>query len=84
MQEVVRRNGVLHDTEIGRTFQKMLALTTGIFGAHLLAVDALYREALEIHVSVMNMRRNTGVGHHLYQEKAGRGFPRDNLLYLLP
>lgn len=44
--QVVCRDGVLHDIEVCRALEQMLALATGVFGSHLLAVYALHRETL--------------------------------------
>lgn len=46
MEEVIRGDRVLHNTEVGRALQEMLALSTGILCAYLLAVNALHGETL--------------------------------------
>lgn len=46
VQQVVGRDRVLHHTEIGGALEQVLALTTGILGTDLLAIDALDRQAL--------------------------------------
>ena len=46
MKQVVGGDGVLHDAEVGGTLKKVLALSAGVLGANLLAIDALYRETL--------------------------------------
>jgi hypothetical protein len=46
VEEVVRRDRVLHDVEVGRALEEMLALSRSILRADLLTVDALDRETL--------------------------------------
>lgn len=41
MKEVVGRDGVFHDIEVGLTFEEMLALSTGVLGTDLLTIDTL-------------------------------------------
>ena len=48
MKQVVGGDGIFHDTEVGGTLQQVLALTAGVFGADLLAVDALHGQTLWI------------------------------------
>lgn len=45
VEEVVGGDGVFHDVHVGGAFEEMLALAGGVFGADLVAVDALHREA---------------------------------------
>jgi hypothetical protein len=49
VEEVVRRDRVLHDVEVGRALEEMLALSRSILRADLLTVDALDRETLASH-----------------------------------
>lgn len=43
IQDRIFRIGLLHMIEVGRAFEKMSALTTGVFGADGMAIDALCR-----------------------------------------
>lgn len=52
MQQVVCGDRVLHHTKVGGALKQVLALTTGVLGANLLAVNALNREALFLIMSV--------------------------------
>lgn len=46
MLEVISRNRILHDVEVGRALEEVLALPAGVFCADLLAVYALDGQTL--------------------------------------
>lgn len=59
MQQVVGGDGILHDTEVGWTFEQVLALPAGVLGADLLAVDALNGQTLWFPSQIIIHRHGT-------------------------
>ena len=58
MKQVVGGNRIFHDGEVGRALQQVLTLPAGVFGADLLAVDALHGQTLWLPSQIMIPRHS--------------------------